>query len=67
MKITGLASINNTLVVVMINYIQSIQILELQLISSDRFGVNERYPTGLASIGDTLYMVGDDNDKLYSN
>ena len=33
--------------------------------SNDRFNVEEDEPTGLASIGDTLYMVGDRNAKLY--
>ena len=31
------------------------------------FGVREGAPEGLASIGDTLYMVSDDNDALYKS
>ena len=31
-----------------------------------RFNVNEREPTGLAAIGDTLYMVGFTNEALYT-
>ncbi len=31
-----------------------------------QFGVSETSPYGLAAIGDTLYMVGDTNDVLYT-
>ncbi len=31
-----------------------------------RFGINEDNPTGLAAIGSTLYMVGQDTDALYA-
>ena len=31
-----------------------------------QFGVSESVPTGLAAIGDTLYMVGDSTDALYT-
>lgn len=30
------------------------------------FGVSEEFPTGLAVIGNTLYMTGSDNDVLYT-
>ena len=33
--------------------------------SIDGFGVSELGPTGIAAIGDVLYMVGDDTDALY--
>ena len=34
--------------------------------TSSGFGVNEKEPRGLAAIGNTLYMLGDDNDELYT-
>ncbi len=34
--------------------------------SATQFGVSERFPTGLAAIGNTLYMVGDGNNVLYT-
>ena len=34
--------------------------------SATAFGVRERFPEGLAAIGNTLYMVGEQNDALYS-
>jgi len=34
--------------------------------SATAFGVSEDIPIGLASIGNTLYMVGDINDALYT-
>ena len=33
--------------------------------SANLFGVGETSPAGLAAIGDTLYMTGDDTDALY--
>ena len=33
--------------------------------TADKFGVGESEPRGLASIGDTLYMVGSTNDALF--
>ena len=34
--------------------------------TADKFGVGEDFPQGLASIGDTLYMVGSKNNALYT-
>ena len=34
--------------------------------SATQFGVSENFPQGLAAIGDTLYMVGQTTDALYS-
>ena len=37
-----------------------------QVASAVNFAVGEFFPSGLASIGTTLYMVGDTNDVLYT-
>ncbi len=40
--------------------------MAVQVGSVTRFGVSETTPTGLAAIGGTLYMVGQDSDALYA-
>ena len=37
----------------------------LRIGSANQFGVSENFPTDLAAIDDTLYMVGADTDKLH--
>ncbi len=74
---TGLAAIRNTLYMVgaQTDDLYTLNIdpddsiddgRAIQVGSVTDFGVGEGSPTGLAAIGDTLYMVGASNDALYT-
>ncbi len=74
---TGLAAIGNTLYMAGLGtdilYTLNIDPADgiddgraIQVGRATQFGVNEGFPTGLAAIDSTLYMVGLENDTLYA-